>query len=237
MAAPSDFWWLSSEVDASRLQIGLCTHRPLTDSERPTFAWRCAFDNREVSIKGSPCLHLLKEVEEAGQLSHNINVYRSLELFDEQQRPQVLGPLVIDVDNETQGPPFQQDIAAALRLAKTVVNLLVQKEGLSPKDLRVYFSGCKGFNIEVRPDAIGVVGSVRQQARLSYQRLDDLIRELVKAGDLQPKAYQRVSTIDQIYTEWGALKHPYLRLHDSINAWISSQDSPNGSEEARDRTC
>lgn len=226
MAALSDFWWLPSEVDASRLHIGLCTHHPLTDSERPALAWRCAFDNREVNIKGSPCLHSLTAVEEGRQLSQNINVYRTLVLFDEKQRPQFLGPFVIDVDNETQGPPYQQDIGAALRLAKAAVNLLVRKEDLSSNDLRVYFSGCKGFNIEVRPEAIGVVGSVRQQAGLSYQRLDELIHGLVQAGDLRPEGHQRDSTIDRIYTEWGALRHPYLRLHDSVNAWIPSQGSP-----------
>jgi hypothetical protein len=226
VAALSDFWWLSSEVDASRLNIGLCTHHPLTDSERPALSWRCAFDDREVNIRGSPCLHSLAALNEGRQLSNNINVYRTLELFDEHQRPQIVGPFIIDVDNETQGPPYEQDIAAALLLAKAVVNLLVRKEGLSSSDLRVYFSGCKGFNVEVRPDAIGVVGSLSHQARLSYQRLDDLILELVRAGDLQPESYERISTIDRIYTEWGALRHPYVRLHDSVNAWISSQGSP-----------
>ena len=161
-----------------------------------------------MNIRGSHCLHSLAALGEGRQLSNNINVYRTLELFDEHQRPQIVGPFIIDVDNETHGPPYEQDIAAALLLAKAVVNLLVRKEGLSSSDLRVYFSGCKGFNVEVRPDAIGVVGSLRQQARLSYQRLDDLIQELVRAGDLHPEGDERISTIDRIYTEWGALRHP-----------------------------
>jgi hypothetical protein len=66
---------------------------------------------------------------------------------------------------------------------------------------RVFFTGHKGFNIEVRPQAIGITSTSNRQQEFDC-RLKDIKKEF---GD---------NFVDR--------RHRYLRLRDSINRWISN---------------
>jgi len=85
--------------------------------------------------------------------------------------------------------------------------------------MRIFFSGRKGFNIEICPRALGIRVSVNNQVELSAKKLEEIIGTLITN-----KASKSKTVIDRIYgNRFGyRLKHPYIRLHDSVNKWICS---------------
>jgi hypothetical protein len=218
-----------SDSEASQAWlVGVGHHAPLTDDDQPSVAtiddsepvipdWFHSLDeqhNLSRNFRLYPA-HFLSGWSSACQ---NTNVYRTLRLYPKSSRNEpVVGPFLIDIDNQDWTNGYSENLEDARTIAVRTVELLTSRWDLAEgRDFRVFFSGRKGFNIEMRPTALGIRGSLHDQIRASADRLDEVVREL-ENGNSPPAG------IDRIYgNRFGyRLKHPYVRLHNSWNKWIS----------------
>ena len=219
----SDFWWLPKNVPIEYLLIGVGHHKEVADSEDvpPLGSWYCSLDQKGYlsnNIQYYP-INLLNKWRSACK---NTNVYRTLRVFDRNMGDAVfLGPFLVDIDNKV------INLDDAQSVTKQVVTYLRTELGLSLDNLHIFFSGHKGFNIEVCPEALEIGGSVPDRIRLSSSKLDKIITFLRSENNIQDSTKNVVSSqgtvIDRIYGDRFnryTLKHPYIRLHDSINKWI-----------------
>ncbi len=199
----SDFWWLS-ETQASQVwSVGFGHHAPLTDDDEPSLV---TIDDREPVIPGwfhslggqnnlsrnfrLYAAHVLSSWSSACQ---NTNVYRTLRLYPKSSRNEpVVGPFLIDIDNQDWTNGYSENLEDARIVAVRTVELLTSRRDLAEgRDFRVFFSGRKGFNIEVCPTALGIKGSLHDQIRASADRLDEVIRE-VENGSSAPAGIDRI---------------------------------------------
>lgn len=207
----SDFWWLGQSQTDRYTYLELGHSKPVDDYTTPI-----------IDAK----VHHISDMDKFRSSFQNTNVYRSLKISDASLNgDEILGPFLVDIDNE------EEDLDDAQGVTKQVVEYLRTQLMLSLDDLRIFFSGHKGFNIEVRPQALEIAGSVPDQIRLSSKKLDDVIAFLCSDNKVQDQTKNIVSIqgtgIDRIYGDrFGyKLKHPYIRLHNSINKWIRSDGS------------
>ncbi len=222
----SDFWWLSAEQASQAWLIGLGHHRE-NDDRRITYY---PDPNRPALLDW---VHSLGEQDEPSEVfklyplsfisqwrarwNHH-NVYRTMKLFPESGGGEaILGPLLVDIDSQDWESQPLEDLNDTLRIARRAIALVVQRWGVKPEDdVRVFFSGRKGFNIEVIPSRLGIAGDIDQQIGRSVGCLDTIRQELgISAAG---------PTIDPVYGNRHGfrLKHPYIRLHDSFNCWRSN---------------
>lgn len=128
----------------------------------------------------------------------------------------IWGPFLVDVDNEG------ENLTDALNVARAVVAYFTESRRLSEDSLRIFFTGRKGFNIEVRPTAIHPRDTPRVQSERERLRLIGFLRR-----DLPTDS----STYSNQVSEAGTIIdkfHRYVRLADSLNCWLV----PDGSEKA-----
>lgn len=201
----SDFWWLSPTEKTAYLYVELFTQE---------FA--------------SPCFSLVSEIGRWRANHKNTNVYRSLKVWkDNSKREPLTGPFIVDIDNE------DGCLDDALSVTRKAVKSILSVYGVSDNDVRVFFTGHKGFNIEVRPESVGITGSPDEQNSRTECIRKELIKEL-----RQGKSSRGISSIEKgkpvfkcAPNLWfsnqvsarGTLidrRQSCLRLHDSINAWI-----------------
>lgn len=226
----SDFWWLPRNVTSSDFSVLVGHHRPLTDEDDPReIKWFYSLD-KDGSISSEIKSYSFDFISQWRNACKDTNVYRTLKIFNRNTGEAILlGPFLVDIDNSN------GNLDAAQTVTKQVVNYLVKQLDLSPNDVRIFFSGHKGFNVEVYPEVIGLRGSLLDQIMLSSNKLDDIIAFLQKCNNIQDSSRNIVdlqgTVIDRIYGDrFGyKLKHPYIRLHNSINKWIRG----DGSECAR----
>lgn len=228
----SDFWWLPENVTFDDLAVGVGHHKEIADNENvpPLESWY-----RSLTPKGDLSnevnYYSINSLNEWRNACNNTNVYRTLKVF-ERSRENVtyLGPFLIDIDNSQLSDGYVHDLNDAQAVAKQVVTYLIEQHELSSDDLRIFFSGCKGFNIEIRPEALGIEGPTSDQIRLSSINLGAIIANVRNNNNIQDSSTNIVSAcgtvIDTIYGDRFRyyLKHPYIRLHNSINKWINGGD-------------
>ena len=227
MLEESDFWWLPKGAACENLLVGLGHHRPITDEDdRISVMWCRPLDvNEELfnNLNAYP-LNFLQCWRNA---CNNTNVYRTLKVFNNESREEAFfGPFVVDIDNGN------GNLEDALSAARQAVDFLIEQYKLATDDLRIFFTGCKGFNIEVRPKTLGIDGSITDQIGLSAQMLDKIIEGLRHTNGVVGGCTNIVTNmdtnIDRIYENRVGgyrLKHPYTRLHCSINKWVRNHDS------------
>lgn len=84
--------------------------------------------------------------------SHDwVNVHRSLKLYSgrSQDSPVLSGPFLFDFDNSG------ENLLAACSTTQEALGFILSEYSLDPiRDRRTFFSGRKGFHIELRPAAI-----------------------------------------------------------------------------------
>lgn len=197
-------------------------HKEVADSEEvpPLGSWYRLLD-QEGNLSNNEEYYPINRLSRWRSACKNTNVYRTLKVFDRDTGKAIfLGPFLVDIDNS------DENLDDAQAVTKQVVTYLIKQQGLSSDDLRIFFSGRKGFNVEVRPEVLGINGSVSDQIKLSSKKLDDIIAVLRSNNNIQDATKNMVSSqktvIDRIYGDrFGyKLKHPYIRLHHSINKWI-----------------
>lgn len=204
----SDFWWLTSDKVKFRY-VRLGHHEPIRDNDQRS------------SIKWYRETCLVSNISQWRDRFQNANIYRSLKVLSTKSGEQeILGPFIIDIDSEC------ENLQDAFDITRKVVSYLVQDRNLKNDDIRIFFSGRKGFNIEVSPAALGIQGSIQDQIKQSSSKLDEIIGYL-RGSNIWQTANQvsnKQTIIDRIYGDRFRyeLKHPCLRLHGSLNKWIAS---------------
>jgi len=223
----SDFWWLPKNVAVGKLLVGVGHHKVVVDNEEvpPLDEWYRSFDhkrNLSNNIEYYP-VHLLNDWR---RVCKNTNVYRTLKIFDKNtKKASLLGPFLIDIDNS------DEDLDDTQTITIQVADYLLDKQGISKDDLRIFFSGHKGFNIEIYPQALKMRGMISDQIKCFSMNLDgtiDVLRRNNKVlNDTRNMVSNRGTCIDRIYGDrFGyKLKHPYIRLHNSVNKWIRGSES------------
>lgn len=172
----SDFWWLPEHIASSKLLVGVGHHHPFTDDENPYSAewFHSVGEGDELS---HACRRYPPNFPKKWQsLCNNTDVYRTLELFTSDiGQSKILGPFLVDIDNANWNDGYEENVRDAFLVTRRVMDFLSRHCKLRNQDRRVFFSGRKGFNIEVRPQAIGIDGPVVQQIRLSAEKLQEII--------------------------------------------------------------
>lgn len=224
----SDYWWLPKGVSINNLRTGVGYHKNVTDGDEvpPLSDWYRSLDSKgrlSTSIETYPIIF----VEKWRVICKNTNVYRTLEVFGRRTGEAILlGPFVVDIDNSG------GNLSEAQNITRQIVDYLVNKLSLLPNKLRVFFSGHKGFNVEVHPEAIGLRGVLIDQIKLSSLRLRDITDFLRNSNNIKDSCMNVVgvqgTVIDQIYGDrlGYKLKHSYIRLHSSINKWSQKDGLP-----------
>jgi hypothetical protein len=216
----TDFWWLSNNASIDELLVGVGNHRNAADDTDipPLSSWYRSVN--QDSLSNNVEYYPIAFINKWRILCKNTNIYRSLKIFDcNTQQAIFLGPFLVDIDNES-------DLDASQNVAKQVLEYLTKKLKLPLNDLRIFFTGHKGFNIEIRPEALKICGSATNQIKLSSKKLDEVINYLRENNKVQDSTKNIVdcqgTVIDRIYGDRFdyKLKHPYIRLHDSINRWV-----------------
>ena len=234
-----DFWWLSESQASQSWLLGVGHHAPLTDDddqvsitslnqEKPVIpGWFHSLDDDRPSRNFK--LYPRNFLDEWRAECLNTNVYRTMKLFPERPDGEpIVGPFLVDIDNQDWTNGYSERLDDALRIARQAVDFCIGEWHLTEStDFRVFFSGRKGFNIEVRPECLDIDGPVSQQLRLSSQRLEEIIAHLRNQNAMTARPSNVVSQqgtqVDRIYGSHPGygLRHPYIRLHGSWNKWIS----------------
>ena len=212
----TDFWWLSSDQEIRYVYTELGHHNPIPHNEQPhDTSW-----DKEV--------YLINQIKDWRERFQNTNVYRSLKLVTALSDGQeLIGPFLVDIDNES------DDLDDALEVARSVLFLLEGQFNINANNLKIFFTGHKGFNLEVHPQTLGMQGSINDQITNCGHFLEHIIQGLRRGKSWRiPNQVSDAGTlIDTIYgNRLGyKLKHPYIRLHNSLNKWAM----PNGTAKTR----
>lgn len=146
----TDFWWISSEELSEYKYIDLFHQEPYSD-EPDTDR-----DPLSCPMLQSDQRHPLEYVSLWKAKFRNINVFRSCALYSSDiEGKEITGPLILDIDRtNTRNGGYLPDFDKALE----DTHLLVKEfsSTLGEKSYRIFFTGHKGFHIEVHPKAIGI---------------------------------------------------------------------------------
>lgn len=209
--ALTDFWWLTTEQANRYVYVELVYHQPLTDE-----------DDAPHQDFNNPCFMQIQSISKWRNKYQNTNVYRSLKIWlDNSKREALSGPFVIDVDNE------YENLDDTLIMTREAVKCIFKSYNLKESELRLFFTGHKGFNIEVLPSALGLVGSQSEQDNKADCIRKKIISELPSNAGLVSKLGQCRNLVSEQGTIIDPI-HNHVRLHDSINKWIE-----NGEQKAR----
>lgn len=189
----SDFWWLSPEERTKYTYADLFHQEPYSD---------------EPNTNKDPCScpmsrdgrHTLEFIGQWRREHRNVNVFRSFKLYDSDRNDgdAILGPLLLDIDriNKT-----DRGLIPDIHKALEDVRLLVKTccTSLADKDYHVFFSGHKGFHVEINPRSLGIPLNAD-----TFKYFERVLKDInKKLGD---------AFVDK--------RHHHVRLHNSINSWI-----------------
>ncbi len=141
------------------------------------------------------------------------NLWRSWSVYKDQELEEELGPipLIFDIDDESPGSP---NLHNAYRLTAICVEGLLQfgnSWGKTTEDqIRVVFSGKKGFHIEMKPSQPVNANNVRRE-------LIELCREKEPSRDVIKNQFFGYTSIDVF--------HEHVRLTGSLNSWVNESNN------------
>lgn len=225
----TDFWWLTTKQKQEYTCIELVHHEPLTkDDDSPYKAFR------------NPCFTTIENMKGWCDSFDNTNVFRELTIWsDKSKRHRKAGPVVLDIDNDN------ENLNDALLITRNTVKIIKKTYHIQSSQLRIFFTGHKGFNIEINPEAIGIRDDLKNRAEVfrrdimralqtetglgggySVQFEDDraIIRDRITGKRLSSRNLWKKTL--NLVSENGTIIdgiHDFVRLHDSINEWISQE--------------
>jgi len=202
----SEFWWLSQEEAVKYKYVYFCHQEPYSDepnSEKdPESASRFFSVDKGGELSNSVEYFSLDFINFWRKKCANINIFRGFGLSSsEHDNEKLFGPFLIDIDREEGGfsKGYEQNLDEALEDTRRIVNEYLHK--YKKEDFRIFFTGHKGFNIKVHPQALGIA-SVKNR----WQAFENKIADINNTFG--------TSFVDKIHEE--------IRLHDSINSWIKN---------------
>jgi hypothetical protein len=203
----TDFWWIDPNLDISGMSIDLVHHCPIGIDDPASLSF--------LKPESLP----VREIGRWRDSHENSNVYRSLSLkAGDSDTGDIVGPIVLDIDNEdADGDERISALADALDATKAIVDLAQQTFSIGASDLRLFYSGHKGFNIEIAPGSLTVSSS--EQFRERHESLrSGIINGLRTARGLSATEGRNfVSKGGTVIDPF----HEFVRLHGSVNRWRS----------------
>lgn len=190
----TDFWWLSSEEARQYGYIELFRQEPYSD-EPDTDRDPCS-----CPMFSSDQKYPLEFVSQWKSKFRKMNVFRSYALYSSDTNgEEIIGPFLLDIDRL-----IEQDDRGLLPDFERALNdtrLLVKEycSCLRDDDYRIFFTGHKGFHIEIRPGAIDVQPYMD---RRQYFR------------------NRRKEVNNRFGKDFTDPSQEHIRLHNSINVWI-----------------
>lgn len=192
MEMTTDFWWLSLEEAKQYSYVDLFCGEPYSDEPNtnkhplPPKKWNGPRPR-------------LEEVRKWTLNFRNNNVFRSWALYDHADNgEEIIGPFLLDIDRVVkQDMGYLPDLDTALKDTRLLVKEYCSN--LIDGDYRIFFTGHKGFHIEIRPEAIGVRAHMDRRHYFEKRRKE--VNNHFRTGFVDPF-------------------HKCLRLHNSINIWI-----------------
>jgi len=129
----------------------------------------------------------------------NVNVFRSYALYSSNiNDEEMVGPLLLDIDRTVEKDGgYLPDFERALRDTRLLLREYCSK--LERTNYRVFFTGHKGFHIEIHPKAIEI--SPHRDRR---QHFENIRKDINK----------------QYGNAFVDVFHDHIRLHNSVNSWI-----------------
>jgi len=111
---------------------------------------------------------------------------------------EIIGPLLLDIDRTIeQGGGYLPNFDKALKDTRLLVAEYCSN--LKDKDYRIFFTGHKGFHIEIQPKAVGISPCLDR-----WQHFENIRKDINKRfGN---------SFVDKF--------HPHIRLRNSVCSWI-----------------
>ena len=204
----SEFWWLTLDEALKYKYVYVCyqeLYADEPDSERAPYSVPRFFSiDERGSFSSSIRYYPLNFIEIWREKCSNINVFRSFGLSSSEQGvDKLFGPVIIDIDRQEGGftKGYVQDLDQALEDARRIVNEYLYQ--FEEKDFRIFFTGHKGFHIEILPRALGLINCERTKEQ--YEHIIDNINDIFN----RKKATRFVDKV-----------HDEIRLHNSINRWI-----------------
>lgn len=206
----ADFWWLPPEIDWQDLVVEVGHSAPLSEKD----LW--SPDNW--SLESGRAGDMLPQ----WRVRHsNVNVHRKL-VVTTPSGEGLFGPVLLDIDHEEGIQVGDQLVYTPdLNVARVVACEAVQRlyaNGLNQRDLRIFFSGRKGFHVEIRPASLGATGTLEQQLNRAREW---------EEGFRSSFELPRNCSIDRIFeksylsTRCGVRPyHSFIRLHGSLNCWL-----------------
>ncbi len=226
----SDFWWLTEREASQPWLVGVGHRSPLVDDDNPcAVPWYRSVDPGG-KLSTDEKRHPLTYLDEWRHTCGNSEVFRTLELCPsrEAQEGALLGPFLIDIDNSDWDDGYREDLEDALRVTRQVIEFVTDSWKLSAQDFRIFFTGRKGFNVEIQPGALQISGALASQIDMSGKRQEAAIQYLRSQNRVKDQNGNAVSDrrtfIDRIYgspLRGHYLKKAYVRLHRSVNKWVT----------------
>jgi hypothetical protein len=196
----TNFWWLTAEEKLKYIYVELAHHKPLKKDDHSPYM---AFLNLP--------LFDIKNISQWRKQYQNTNVYRSLTVWaDKSRNDAISGPYIIDIDNEA------EDLSDALNITREILEYLQGSYSIVRDDMHIFFSGHKGFNLEVNPGALKIQGTVEEQENKKQNIRKEIIKKFHRGKNLGFNSVSKKGTIiDSL--------HDHIRLHSSFNKWISKK--------------
>ena len=191
-----EFWWLSVEQRNSFSYI--C---PSYQDELP--------NDRLSKLKHGSRIRI-GDLSGWCEARHWVNVHRGIALYSRPsgQSETLDDPFLLDFDNS------DEDLVSACTCTRESLKFLIRELAIDPlKDCRVFFSGRKGFHIELRPMALDSKSLVDRRGRPSFHW--DLINHVSRACGFNKG---NTNQLDRTGTVLDKL-HDRKRINGSINAW------------------
>ncbi|MBM3172291.1 MAG: hypothetical protein FJZ85_00955 [Chloroflexi bacterium] len=187
----SDFWWLTSEEARQYRYVDLF-HQEAYSDEPNTDRDPCSCPMRQSDKR-----HELEFLSQWKVMFGNMNVFRSYALYNSDIEGEgLIGPLLLDIDRTQEGS-YAPDFDRALKDTRLLVKEYCSS--LEGKNYRIFFTGHKGFHIEIHPRAISTPHNIDR-----WQYFENVCKDINKKfGD---------DFVDKF--------HNHVRLHNSINSWI-----------------
>ena len=152
-----EFWWLSVE-QRNQFSFVCPSHQNELPNDRVS---ELTYGQRiRVSHLSAWC-----------EAHHWVNVHRGLTLYSTQsgQSKTLCGPFLLDFDNS------EEDLVSASMCVAESLRFLIRELKIDPlRDCRVFFSGRKGFHIELRPMALDPASTTyrRQRPRFHWDLIE-----------------------------------------------------------------
>jgi len=189
----TDFWWLSPVEVRQFRYVDLFHQEPYSDEPNTDR------DPTSCPILQSDKRYPLESVSQWEVRFRNMNVFRSWALYSSNiEGKEIIGPLVLDIDRPVEKDGgYVPDFERALRDTRLLVTEYCSK--LERTNYRVFFTGHKGFHIEIHPKVI----------------------EILPHGDRRQHFENIRKDINRQYgNAFVDVFHDHIRLHDSVNSWI-----------------